>query len=300
MSSSETAALASRTAAVTRSYLTVTAALAVLFRDTLDGWPWIVAAHVAGVALLAALARASKLPLALRVVRDWHPVILFPVLYKEVETLAAAFGNWELTDLIPRWEASLFGGQPAVYLSAQWNWVWLSEYLHFCYLAYVLVIPGVAGWWYASGRRTAFHELMLLLALGLFGSYLFFVLFPVDSPYYLTERLGPPLSGHLFFDLVHEMSSRGGARGGAFPSAHVSGAVIVWLVAWRHEPRVARVLTPIIAGVIVATVYGRFHYVLDTVAGVGVAVMVVTGYSNWRRMTITPVTPATESTPTRV
>ena len=32
------------------------------------------------------------------------------------------------------------------------------------------------------------------------GSYLFFILLPVDSPYYLSQRLGPPLSGHFFFD----------------------------------------------------------------------------------------------------
>ena len=59
------------------------------------------------------------------------------------------------------------------------------------------------------------------------------------QPHDLSPRLGPPLSGHFFFDLVHQMSARGGARGGAFPSAHVSGAVVVSLVAWRHQRRLA-------------------------------------------------------------
>src|SRR4029453_3690829 len=80
------------------------------------------------------------------------------------------------------------------------------------------------------------------------------------------------------FDLVHQVSARGGARGGAFPGAHVSGAVIVTLVAWRHQRRLAYLLLPITGGVMIATVYGRFHYVLDALAGAGLAIAVVGGY----------------------
>jgi len=170
----------------------------------------------------------------------------------------------------------------------------LSEYLHFCYAAYVIVIPSVAAYWYVSGRRAAFGELLLLLSTVLLGSYLFFMLLPVDSPYYLLPRLGPPLSGHVFFDLVHQVSARGGARGGAFPSAHVSGAVVVSLVAWRHQRRLAYLLVLITGGVMIATVYGRFHYVLDVLAGAALAIAVVAAY---RKVTGEPTTSATSAAP---
>ena len=74
------------------------------------------------------------------------------------------------------------------------------------------------------------------------------------------------------------MSARGGARGGAFPSAHVSGAVVVSLVAWRHQRRLAYLLVPLTGSVMVATVYGRFHYALDALAGAALAIAVVVGY----------------------
>jgi membrane-associated phospholipid phosphatase len=77
---------------------------------------------------------------------------------------------------------------------------------------------------------------------------------------------------------VHQVSARGGARGGAFPSAHVSGAAVVTLVAWRHQRRLAYLLVPITGGLLIATVYGRFHYVLDTLAGAGLAIAVVVAY----------------------
>ena len=61
----------------------------------------------------------------------------------------------------------------------------------------------------------AFGELLLMLSTVMLGSYLFFIVLPVDSPYYLSPHLGPPLSGHFFFDFVHQMSGLGGARGGS-------------------------------------------------------------------------------------
>ena len=234
--------------------------------------------HLTLSGALLILNRAKPSAGILRVIRDWHPLMLFPLLYKEVEVLAAVIGDWRLTAAIPAWESALFAGQPSLYLSERLPFVPLSEYLHFCYLSYVIVIPSVTAYWYVSGRRAAFGELLLMLSTVLLGSYLFFILLPVDSPYYLSPRLGPPLSGHFFFDLVHQMSARGGARGGAFPSAHVSGAVVVSLVAWRHQRRLAYLLVPITGSVMIASVYGRFHYVLDTLAGAALAIAVVVGY----------------------
>ena len=232
------------TTTLTASYLAMTAALIAILGTTVPGRVWLVAVHLTLSGSLLILNRARRSAGILRVVRDWHPLMLFPLLYKEVERLAPVLGDWRLTAAIPAWESALFAGQPSLYLSERLAFVPLSEYLHFCYLSYVIVIPSVAAYWYVSGRHAAFGELLLLLSTVLLGSYLFFILLPVDSPYYLSQRLGPPLSGHFFFDLVHQISARGGARGGAFPSAHVSGAVVVSLVAWRHQRRLAYLARP--------------------------------------------------------
>ncbi len=200
------------TTTLTASYLATTAALIAILGTTVPGRVWLVAVHLTLSGSLLVLNRARRPAGILRVVRDWHPLILFPFLYKEVERLAPVLGDWRLTAAIPAWESALFAGQPSQYLSERLPFVPLSEYLHFCYLSYVIVIPSVAAYWYVSGRQAAFGELLLLLSAALLGSYWFFILLPVDSPYYLSQRLGPPLSGHVFFDLVHQLSARGGAR----------------------------------------------------------------------------------------
>ena len=268
-----------KTETVLAGYLFWTAGFVLFSSSTLEDWGLYFLLHCAGATLILSLRRLpATVPLPLQLLRDWFPVLMMPLLFKEVEVFARAFGNWGLTESIRAWEVFLFNGHPSLYLSAALPWVALSEYLHFCYLSFVLLLPAVGGYWCFSGRRQAFHELLFLYWISYSASLTFFMLFPVDSPFYLSEPLGEPFAGHFFYELVQFVSGHGGARGGAFPSAHVSGAVIVWSVAWQRQRRLALMLTPVNAGLIVATVYGRFHYALDTFAGLALGASIVAGY----------------------
>jgi membrane-associated phospholipid phosphatase len=259
-------------------YLLVTAGLVLASRQLVPNWERYVLLHLAICGAIVLLRYVpEKLPAPLQFIRDWYPVPLFLFFYKEVEVFAASFGNWSLTGLIRQVEVILFHGHPSLYLSEIYDWVALSEYLHFCYFFHNIQIPLIGGYWYLT-RRPVFREMLFLLCATLCLSYLFYILFPVDSPFYLAEPPGAPLAGHFFYELVHFVSERGGARGGAFPSSHVSVSLIIWLTAWYRQRNLAYGLAPITAGLILATVYGRFHYVLDLVAGFALAFSVIGFY----------------------
>ena len=239
-------------------------------------FPVLVALHLAaGIAIYSLRYLPSRSRGIGRFFRDWYPAIAFPILYKEVELLASTLGDWRLTGPLQNLEATLFAGQPSLYLSQRLSWVWLSEYVHFCYFAYVLLFPVIGGIWYFTGKRHAFRELLFLMSVTFATSYLFYILFPVDSPFYLLPKLGEPQSGHFFYELVHFVSSRGGARGGAFPSSHVSVSTVILLVTWKYLSRWLVWIVPIYVGLVFATVYGRFHYLLDVFAGWALALAVV-------------------------
>jgi hypothetical protein len=267
-----------RTDTLIAVYLILTAVLVLFFRDTLPhAWIYLLI-HIAAAAMIWGLRfLPTKLPRLLQFLRDWYPVILFPLLYKEVEVFAAAFGNWGLTEPIRGLEVTIFGGHPSLTLAERLNWVPLSELLHFCYLSHVLLLPVLGGYWYAT-RRVVFRELIFLVSTTLAVSYVFFILFPVDSPFYLSEPPGAPLSGHFFYDLVHFVSDNGGARGGAFPSTHVSVTGVIWWVAWQRQRKIAYGMTPIALGLFFATVYGRFHYAVDVFAGLALAAAITGAY----------------------
>ncbi len=260
-----------RTDTVMVSYLLLTALLIVLFHQKVAPWQAFVGVHLFASILIGALRFIpSHAPALIQFSRDWYPVVAFPLLYKEVEFLAAAFGNWGLTEPIRSLEVSLFAGHPSIYLSELLAWAPLSEYLHLCYLSHILLLPVVGGYWYHA-RRDAFYELIFLVSVVLSTSYLFFILFPVDSPFYLADPLPASLRDHFFYDIVHYVADRGGARGGALPSTHVSVSTTIWLVAWYRQRPIAYWLLLLVPGLIFATVYGRFHYVLDVATGLALS-----------------------------
>ena len=81
--------------------------------------------------------------------------------------------------------------------------------------------------------------------------------------------------------IAHDVVPRSRGSDGRSPrplSCGRDGAVVVSLVAWRHQRRLAYLLVPITGSVIIATVYGRFHYVLEMLAGAAIAIVVVLGY----------------------
>src|SRR5687768_9559088 len=96
------------TTALTASYLAITAALIAIFGQAVPGRVWLVAAHLGLSGSLLILMRARPSAGTPRVILDWHPLMLFPLLYKEVELLAPVLGDWQLTAVIPAWESALF------------------------------------------------------------------------------------------------------------------------------------------------------------------------------------------------
>jgi len=59
-------------------------------------------------------------------------------------------------------------------------------------------------------------------------------------------------------------------HGAAFPSAHVAGSMVALLAAWRYRRWLFWVCLPFFLCMCVATVYGRYHYVADVLAGLAV------------------------------
>ena len=82
------------TTTLTASYLATTAALVAILGTTVPGRAGWSRLHLTLSGLLLILNRARAPSGILRVIRDWHPLMLFPLLYKEVERLAPAL--WRL------------------------------------------------------------------------------------------------------------------------------------------------------------------------------------------------------------
>src|SRR5262245_20709466 len=141
--------------------------------------------------------------------------------------------------------------------------------MQLAYTSYFLLTIGLGAYLWISGMREDFAVFIASTCAAYYLCYVIFVLFPIESPHHTLRHLQRgELSGGPFTAFINLIEKRGRVHGGAFPSAHVAGSVVALISAWRFARRAGYWLTPLVLSVCVATVYGRYHYVMDVFAGI--------------------------------
>jgi len=248
-------------------YLLLTGLLILGMPKNLPWWPLHLAGRLVAVVAILRLVPHRPRNRGLALVRDWYPIAAFLPLYSELSVLTRLLTTEHYDTLIVTWEAALLGGQP----SQSWRVIFpsrlLSEYLHFSYFYYYFVPTTLCLWLYARGERARFSRALTAI-LGVFlACCLIYLIFPVVGPYHHFGHPAAESWGGFFAPLVHRIVEGGSSLGTAFPSSHTAVSVCAWLAAWRLCRPAFWVLTAIVPALALATIYGGFHYALDTLAG---------------------------------
>jgi membrane-associated phospholipid phosphatase len=256
---------------VTFTYLAWLLAIFVLCHARIAHAGRYLALHVAiGAAIVALCLAAERWPAseALRFVRSWYPLPLYIFFFEELQGLVhAIFPGW-----FDRWLIAFDYGfahaHPSVWLGQFANPA-LNDAMQFCYMTYFLFLVLVPGALYFSRERVAFWTTMTATAMAHYTVYVIALLFPIESPYFALASLNPkPLVGGPFTATIELVEHFGRVHGAAFPSAHVAGSMVAIWAAARYRRGIFYACLPFFVGMCVATVYGRYHYVADVLAGI--------------------------------
>lgn len=252
-----------------------TAALGLSFRgDDIPGWPWLFVAHALLVVLVLLAPRARAAGPVGRFLGDWYPMLLLLALYGEIGvlTLDAGFQN----DLpIQRLEAWVFGSQVAYRWIRELPNPALSWILHACYLAYYPILyASPLGLWLVGRRDASRHTIFAVMAT-FYLCYIAFLFFPVAGPRYAFDAAHNAASEVWPARFAQWLLDRGDSWGAAFPSSHVAASVVATGMALRYWRTLGLVLLPFTGGLILAVVYGQFHYAVDALAGLVVAALML-------------------------
>ena len=207
---------------------------------------------------------------------DWYPVVMFVVCFEEVSHLSFMLRNaWQDHHLL-QFEALLFPVPPTVCLSRMGSPL-VTELMELGYFSYFVLFLIVGGVLYLRKDKRAFRQLTDATVLSYLICYTVFVLFPTEGPVYTlaTQHHFQLPSGGPFHWAVMLIQANAGVHGNAFPSAHVAGAVVALMLAWRHAPKLGFWLTPLVILLCLAAVYDGYHYLSDVLAGVMAAVIPV-------------------------
>ena len=259
---------------ITIIYLAVSSALMLIFHRNLARWYIYLSIHIAAVlGILSLHFVTSPLSPLLQFVRDWYALGTILIFYWGVKPLTQMVFQGTFDDWIVRWENRLFNGQPSTYLSARFPSVALSEYLHLCYLSYYFIPVSLPAMLYFRGKGEAFFETLFAELFTFNICLIWYIFMPVAGPRYFVEKIKEPMSNAPLCKLTHAILSRASTKGTAFPSSHSAVAIVVLLCAARYDLVSFVILFPFCTGLVVGTVYGRFHYALDAVAGVLLGVL---------------------------
>jgi membrane-associated phospholipid phosphatase len=208
-----------------------------------------------------------------RFLGTFYPLILVTFLYRETGLVNEPAGRHHDAQ-VQLWELALFGFQPSVAWIRAWPWPWLSWTMHLGYIGYYLIVAGAPLAVWMRGIKGGVERLLLALMGTFYICYVAFLVFPVRGPRHLFE---PAVNAAIAVPpavLAHAILHAGAAWGAAFPSSHVAAVWTMGLVAARVWRGLGYVLLPMAALVTLGTVYGQFHYAVDALAGILVAVVV--------------------------
>lgn len=171
----------------------------------------------------------------------------------------------------------LFGVEPAVWMDqfvspATTEWF---AFFYFCYffLLAAHVLPIVFGAKDQMLLGEFFAGMLLIVCLGHTG----YILVPGFGPYRaMPEVFKHELPSGLWMDIVWATVRSSGAMKDIFPSLHTAGPCFIAMFSFRNRARLPfRFTWPLLAffaaNIIGATMFLRWHYVIDVVAGFALA-----------------------------
>ncbi|MDP3234219.1 MAG: phosphatase PAP2 family protein [Myxococcales bacterium] len=206
------------------------------------------------------------------VLRDWVPLLFILSAYAWMDAVVGGKMSEEQDALMASIDRTIFFGHDPNELMQAIIVRPLSEWLAFAYSFYAVLYPLVLGAVFLFGGRRALRESAFTIGAALLVSYVSYSLIPVKGPV-LTRTFDVSLDLYLLASVKEAMMDATRITWDCFPSMHTCCSMLLAWCAWRHVRRLFWWVLPIVASIPLACVYLRYHYVIDVLAGLVLAVV---------------------------
>jgi membrane-associated phospholipid phosphatase len=208
--------------------------------------------------------------------RNWYPVIYVSICYKEmaifIPVLRHTNGDRWLADL----DFRIWNANPTIWLERIYSPP-LTEFLQWVYTLFVPAVLLVAFILWRRARYREFQYYAFLIAMGYLVSYLGYLVIPARGPRFLLRHLEHvPLQGlWLFRSMQSMLDTLESAHYDCFPSGHTELTILAWWGSRLVSKRLFRMYFAYTPSIIFATVYLRYHYTVDVLAGIATALSLI-------------------------
>jgi membrane-associated phospholipid phosphatase len=276
------------------AFATLLTFINIVFSSRIAVWKTLIAINCVGTVLICLLgyARNRTGGKILGYVHDWYvpPVVFisFKELYFMIKPIhrGADYDDWLIA--IDRW---LFGVNPTEWIM-QFATPWLTELLQLAYTLFYFLFLMVGYELYRRQMIVQFRFFMFTCVYGFFLSYIGYFLLPAIGPRFTLHdfsALDTDLPGILLTPYLRWFVNAGEGvpmdlpnalaiaqiQRDVFPSGHTMMTLVLMYFGAIYRMKVRYFLYGTGALLIIATVYQRYHYVIDLLAGALLAIVCI-------------------------
>ncbi|PYT13322.1 MAG: hypothetical protein DMG59_20790 [Acidobacteria bacterium] len=225
------------------------------------------------VALLAlAYFESTRGGRATGVFREWIPAALALPAYWEVSWFWRP-QSYALENQWVAWDRLLLNHWHVRAAIESWGPV-IPSALEFCYLLIYAIPPLSLGILYWCHRRRRVDRFLFTFFLGTLLTYALLPYFPSEPPRIAFRGADLPGVNTFFRQINVWLLDHCDIHTSVFPSGHVTAAFSAafgMLLALPEKKRVGAALLILAIAIAITTVYGRYHYAVDAIAGLSVS-----------------------------
>jgi membrane-associated phospholipid phosphatase len=262
-------------------YVIFELAIVFLFLRGNPGWFFFIAFY-ALIGAIAMFISSTEFSGFWKIIRLAYPLLIAPLMYELLQFQIFAIHKHSFDSQINNLEMSVLGFDSSFAFQRIMTPV-LNEIMSISYISYYILSLGLVISMVVLRRWRSLERAILGASLAFFVSYILFLLYPVAGPrFYLNNIYYLPMTGPFFTPLAQNIVMRGGLQGGAMPSSHCAVALVLIYFMIKEWPRLIMPLITLLILICFSTIYGRYHYVSDVVAGLVLGAMAIIIATNWQ------------------
>lgn len=210
------------------------------------------------------------------------------IVYSQIQNYLRVFNPYDYDSLLIAIDHAICGVNPTQWLS-HISFPALTEYLQIAYMTYFLLPLMQAIELHNSKNDDRFNQFASMILFSFYTSYLLYLVLPAIGPRFTLHNFSTTsleLPGLWLTETLRNIVNAGegivaGANNPAvlvnrdcMPSGHTMMTLVNILFAFKYKSKFKWLFLILGASIIIATVYLRYHYVIDIIVGAILAILV--------------------------
>jgi membrane-associated phospholipid phosphatase len=196
------------------------------------------------------------------------PIILLAGIYINFARITKFFERPDYDWLLVSIDKFLFFGTQPSFLLEKFISPSLTEYMNFSYGFYIFLFPITLGLFYFQRKYQAFYSLRRALIIAIMIGFAFYLAIPANGPYIIFKDFySIELQGGYITKAVQQLLDLFLYNRGEFPSLHVALTTIILFFSYKYSRKLFAFYLLLIPSLWCATLYLRYHYFVDVIAG---------------------------------